>query len=366
MANHVLGAGRASITLANLTVRRRGETVLDLGTGSGIQALLAARHATRVIATDLNPRALNFAGFNALLNGVSNLELRQGSLYEPVAMCQFDLIVANPPFVISPETRYLYRDSDLPGDAVSEQVVRGAPARLREGGYGVILCNWHHQGEDWSERLRPWVASSGCDVWLLCFKTDDPLTYAANWLRATDGADSDDYERLLDVWLQYYEQMGIAYISYGAVILRCRSARTNWLRTDTVPSGQGVGSCSAQIQRIFAAQDLLAALQDERQLLDCALILAPDHQMEHVLKAEDGGWTVKEAILKQEQGLQFTGRIDRLVSTVLAGCDGQHPLRVLVADVAHGLGVDIEAVTPACLGVVRQLMQMGFLGVAEP
>ena len=154
-AQHVLGVGRASTTLANLTVRRQGETVLDLGTGSGIQTLLAARHAAQVVATDLSPRALNFAALNARLNGLSNIEFRQGSLYEPVATCQFDLIVANPPFVVSPETRYLYRDSGLPEDGISEYVVRGAPARLREGGYGVILCNWRHEGEDWSARLRP-------------------------------------------------------------------------------------------------------------------------------------------------------------------------------------------------------------------
>jgi hypothetical protein len=59
------------------------------------------------------------------------------------------------------------------------------------------------------------------------------------------------------------------------------------------------------------------------------------------------------------------GRVGSKVSAVLAGCDGQHPLRVLVADVAHGLGVHTEAVTPACLSVVRKLMQLGFLGVAE-
>jgi methylase of polypeptide subunit release factors len=365
-ANHVLGVGQASITLANLTVRRRDETVLDLGTGSGFQALLAARHAARVIATDLNPRALNFAAFNARLNSVSNLERRQGSLYAPVETCQFDLIVANPPFVISPEVRYLYRDGGLPGDALSAQVVRGASARLQEGGYAVILCNWHHQGEDWSERLRPWVALNGCDAWLLCFRTDDPLTYASNWLRSTEGHDLDHYERLLDAWLQYYQQMGITYISYGLVLLRRRSVRANWLRTDTVPSGQGAGSCSAQIQRIFAAQDFLEGLRDEQQLLDYAFLLAPEHQLEHILKAEDGGWTVKEAILKQAQGLQFTGYVDRLVSTVLAGCDSHHTLRTLIADVAHGLGVDFDTVAPACLEVVRKLLQMGFLSMVAP
>jgi methylase of polypeptide subunit release factors len=365
-ASYVIGVGRASITLANLTVRQQVETALDLGTGSGFQALLAARHAVRVTATDLNPRALSFAGLNARLNGLSNIELRHGSLFEPVGELQFDLIVANPPFVVSPESRYLYRDSGLPGDALSEQVIHGAAAHLHEGGYSVVLCNWcHRTDDDWSERPRSWVSSNRCDAWLLCFKTEDPLTYASNWLSASESQDQEQYGQLLDRWLQYYAQMGIERISYGAVILRRRSSHANWLRADTVPSGQGVGSCSAQVQRIFAAQDFLADLQDARHLLDHALILAPDHQLEHMLTAEDGGWTVTEAFLKQKEGLQFTARIDRLVSTVLAGCDGRHALRELVADVAHGLGVAMDAVTPPCLQVVRQLMESGFLSVAN-
>jgi methylase of polypeptide subunit release factors len=365
-ADYVLGVGGASITLDHLTVRRQGETVLDLGTGSGVHALLAAQHASQVIATDLNPRALNFAGLNARLNGLTTITLRQGSLYEPVAMDQFDLIVANPPFVLSPESRYVYRDSGLPGDTISEQVVRGAPARLCPGGYGVVLCNWYHQqNQHWSERLAQWVEACGCDVWLLCFHTEDPLTYAASWLRTSEGENPQRYGQLLDKWLAYYHRMGIDYVNSGAVIFRKRTGR-NWIRADEVPSGWGMGSCSAQIQRIFAAQDLLESLIHEDQLLDQRLVLPPEHRLEHVLKAENGGWSVKETVLKQEQGLEFTGQVDRLVATVLAGCDGHHALREMVTDVAQGLGVDVATVAPPSLRVIRQLMQLGFLSVVEP
>ena len=65
-------------------MRRPGEAALDLGTGCGIQALLAAKHAERVVATDVNPRALGFAAFNAALNGIETIELRDGSGFDPV------------------------------------------------------------------------------------------------------------------------------------------------------------------------------------------------------------------------------------------------------------------------------------------
>jgi methylase of polypeptide subunit release factors len=365
LGNCVLGVGPTSLALANVTVRHHVAFALDLGTGSGIQALWAARHADRVIATDTNPRALNFAAMNCRLNELSNIELRQGSLYEPVSDCRFDLIVANPPFVISPRSDYEYRDSGMSGDAISEQVIRGAPALLREGAYCTVLINWYHQSEeDWSDRLTQWVASSGCDAWILCSYHTDPISYASNWLRQTTANDPDRYTHLLDEWLAYYEQLGIGMISSGAVILRRRSCRSNWLRAERTPAGLPRGSCSDQIQRIFAAQDFLEELGDDQNLLKKTLILTRDHQLEHVLQAENGNWAVKQAQLKQTRGFQFIGNVDRLVATILAGCNGQHKVGELVDDLAVGLGMKAEQIVPACIGVIRKLLESGFLSVS--
>jgi methylase of polypeptide subunit release factors len=208
-ADHVLGVSAASMTLANLTIRRKVKTALDLGCGAGIQSFLATRHADRVIGTDTNPRALAFAKFNARLNEIEGLEWREGNLYEPVAEHKFELIVSNPPFVISPESRFIFRDTNLPGDAISEEVVSRTGERLSEGGFACILFNWHHDETDWDSRPRSWVSNTDCDGWLICFKSTDPLTYAADWLRTSVGQNSPGYGRYLDEWMAYYEQMGI-------------------------------------------------------------------------------------------------------------------------------------------------------------
>lgn len=92
----VLGVGGASTTLAGITVRTPVASALDIGTGSGIQALHASQHATRVTATDLNPRALDFTRLTLALSGAAPAELHQGSLYEPVGAETYDLIVSNP------------------------------------------------------------------------------------------------------------------------------------------------------------------------------------------------------------------------------------------------------------------------------
>jgi release factor glutamine methyltransferase len=76
-----------------------GATVLDLGTGSGVLAVAAARTARSVVAVDINPAAVRCARINALLNGVEDrVEVREGDLFDPVAGERFDVVLCNPPF----------------------------------------------------------------------------------------------------------------------------------------------------------------------------------------------------------------------------------------------------------------------------
>ena len=172
---YVTGVNNATRTLSTLTIREPVERALDLGTGCGVQALLAARHADAVVAVDVNPCALEYARLNSRLNGIE-LDVRRGSWFEPVAGETFDLIVANPPFVISPDSSYIFRDSGLAGDAVSRDVVRGAAAHLREGGHATVLCNWicRSREETW-QPLAEWVEGSGCDALLLAHEPVEPV-----------------------------------------------------------------------------------------------------------------------------------------------------------------------------------------------
>ncbi len=367
-ADHVLGVGAASLTLGSLTVRRKVKTALDIGTGAGIQAFLADRHADHVIGTDTNLRALNFARFNAVLNGIDGIEWSEGSLYEPVAEQQFDLIVSNPPYVISPESRFVFRDANLPGDAVSEQVVRGAGQRLSEGGFACILFNWHHQDDtDWDSRPRSWVSNIGCDGWLICFKSTEPLTYAADWLRTSVGKSSPDYGKYLDEWMAYYKKMQIGRISAGGVIMRRRSQQANWFRAHAIDKGRCTGSCGDQIERIFAAEDLLQNLNDDRQLLQQRFLFDEHHRLEHQLAVRDGCWSVNSEHLYASEGIPFAGNMDMYIANLLAGCDGRRTLRELIEAVADRIQTDPETVGPACLATVRKLMQAGFLSsVAGP
>ncbi|MFE0427540.1 methyltransferase, partial [Streptomyces sp. NPDC058953] len=178
----VLGVGGASTTLAGITVRTPVASALDLGTGSGIQALHAARHATRVTATDLNPRALAFTRLTLALSDMPEAGLLEGSLFEPVAAgTSYDLIVSNPPFVISPGARLTYRDGGMSGDDLCRTLVQQSGERLNDGGYAQFLANWQHvEGEDWQDRVRSWVPA-GCDAWIVQREVQDVTQYTELW-----------------------------------------------------------------------------------------------------------------------------------------------------------------------------------------
>src|SRR5262249_18094000 len=121
--DYVTGLNPAARSLASLTVRRPVRTVLDPCAGPAYRPLLLPRHCEHVVATDILPRALWLLEINAGLNDVHNIECRQGSFFDPIGADEtFDLVVCNPPFIISPEHQFAFRDGGLGSDAVSEMV----------------------------------------------------------------------------------------------------------------------------------------------------------------------------------------------------------------------------------------------------
>ncbi len=120
---------------------RDGDEVLDVGTGAGFVAVLAARRAKRVVATDVVPEAAALAAQNAALNGVTDrVETRLGDCYDPVRGESFDLIVSGPPQMPTPSGRerddwMAAADNGGPdGWAVLDRLIAGAPGHLRPGG----------------------------------------------------------------------------------------------------------------------------------------------------------------------------------------------------------------------------------------
>jgi methylase of polypeptide subunit release factors len=359
----VAGIHAPSVTLAKLAVRLPVESTLDLGTGCGIQALLAAKHSELVVATDVNVRALAFARFNAALNDIDVVEFRHGDLFEPVEGERFGLVVANPPYVISPDTTYAYRDSGLPRDALCQRLVQGIPDHLAEGGFAHVLVSWVHEpGGEWAAPLEEWVRGSGCDAWLLHYRTDDPLAHAGGWLRPL-ATSPQEYEAALERWLDHFRQEEIEAVGYGAVVLRRRTGASNWVRVDEIPI-ERLEPASDHTLRVFAAEDHLAALSDESALLAERFELVAAHRLEQELVCRDGRFDVESQTLALTEGLAFRAGLDRSTAMLLPHFDAGRALADVLAAAAADLDVEAEdraRYTAAALDVVRRLFELGFL-----
>jgi methylase of polypeptide subunit release factors len=360
-ADHVLGVGGASTTLAQITVRPSVGAALDLGTGCGVQALHLTAHADRVVATDSNPRAVRFAGLSAALSG-RTVDLRTGDLFAPVAGERFDLVVTNPPFVMAPEPTYTYRDSPYDGDELGHVLIAQAVDHLAEGGWFQALLGWLHvRGQDWRERVAGWVVPTGCDAWVIQREVLDPAEYAELWLRDSGDAGTPQYPQLYDRWLDALAARDVEGVGFGWVTLRATGTASPDVRIEDLrhPVEQPLGRA---VQQRFEAVDRLRRL-DADTLLASAVRPAAGLQLDRLaLLGGPPDDAAVEVRLRQTRGVLRSAPLDAVGAAVVSGLDGRTAVaEVLDRIVAEHPGVDPHDLRRGAAEAVRTLVEEGYL-----
>ena len=360
--NYVMGIGSSTIALSNLTIRRQSRRTLDLGAGCGVHAFLAAPHSDHTVAVDINPRAVQLAQFNAKLNAISNIECLQGDFFKPVTDQKFDLVVSNPPFVISPETRFIYRDGGMEADSVTRKIVREVPRFLHEGGFCQILCNWAEtNGQDWQKRLENWFEGTGCDAWVMRSESLTAATYASTWIKHTEFFDqATKFAERFQKWMAYYERLGIESVGAGLITMRKAEGKANWFSADESPKKM-LGPCGESIARGFELRDFLETVRDDNTLLNSRLRHSPDIRLEQQFEPAEQGWKATASFISLSKGFAYKGNSDPLIANLLIKCDGQKPLNDLIPDMAASLGADPEQIAPTLCQLIRKLIEQGFL-----
>ena len=357
----VMGLTASSAALADFTVRRPVRTTLDLGTGSGIQAFLAAGHSQQVVGVDRSPRSIEFARFNAGLNDIAGCEFLEGDTFEPVRGRRFDLVVSNPPFAISPSLRYMYRDSGMELDSFCRNLARQAPEFLNEGGMFQICCDWAHlAGQDWKERLSGWFEGSGCDVWVLRTDTHSAADYARIWVRDTEHETEQASARLFSEWVSYYEARGVEAISTGLIAMRRAGDRANWVRIEDLPDGSG-GPVGDAVAAGFQLHDYLETVRADEAMLGARLRVSPLVRLEDSCQPSEGAWRVTSARILIASGITYSSPVDLRLAGLIARCDGQRTVRELLAELAVSTNSDLDKITPNLLSLLRELVGRGLL-----
>jgi methylase of polypeptide subunit release factors len=367
---HVTGVGAASLTLAAATDRTPVGTLLDLGTGCGVQALHATRHARSVTATDVAPRALALARATFALNGI-DVELLDGPWLEPVAGRRFDRIVSNPPFVPGPpRVDYVYRDSGRGGDDALAALVADLPAHLEPGGVAQLLGSWLHvRGQDWPDRVRSWLPD-GVDAWIVQREVADPALHVGTWQRDA-GLDlgSPAARAQAGAWLDWLEGAGVEAVGFGFLLLR---------RTDSDPAvvvedllGEVTDPLGPEVTGWLARVDWLRAHARDEALLDARLTVPDGVVLESWSEpgpADDpgAGWVEAGRSVALLDGPRWRHEVDAPAAALLAGCRGALPLRELLELLSFAHDRPVDELVAATLPAVREFVRHGLLVPAGP
>lgn len=356
--DHVRGVGQASLSLLRGTPTAPADHVLDVGTGCGVQAVHAASYARTVTGTDISERSMLLASATSVLNGL-DIELLQGSWFEPVRGRTFDRIVANPPFVVGLGTvSHSYRDSGLDLDGASKLMIEQAPAYLTLGGTAVLLASWLHvDGEDWRTRVASWLPAHGVDAWILQRDIADPALYVGTWMR-DGGADPRDEGSAAqaEAWLEHFAAADVTGIGFGFVYLRKTDRPTDVLAEDlTHAFSDPLGD------EAIDYFDRVSWLRDNDPV-HAVFELDEATALERIYLPGEEGWAPEVTRVHRGNGPQWQHEIDDLGATLLAGLrpDGL-ALGDLVELLAAAHGLEEEELLDSAVQLIVGLHRHGLV-----
>ena len=334
---------------------------LDLGTGCGVQVLHLDGRAEEIVATDVNPRALDLARLSWGLSGIREVDARQGSLFDPVPGERFDLIVSNPPFVISPAGRFSYRESGFQADDFCRDLVRLAPRHLAPGGTCQLLANWLHVGgEDWQDRVGGWLAETGCDGWAVQRDVQDPAEYVELWLRDAAEQGTPRYRELYEDWLGWFESANVTGIGFGWITLNDSGSLDPVVRVEEL--GHRV-----ELPVGGYVDEVLGSITGAHRLTDAELLgarLAPADGMLEERIGPPGAEDPARIVLRQTRGLRRSAQVGTVEAALAGVCDGRYPLDPLLAAIAELTGEDPDDLRAKAPEGLRSLIAEGFFHIS--
>lgn len=351
----------AALHLDAVSIKTPVAKTLDLCCGFALHGILSSSGSDSVVVSDLNPRAAEFARFNAALNDCENLTAVTGDLFEQVADQRFDRILANPPFIISPEAVTTYRYSPFELDGFVQKMFAEAPEYLNEGGVLQAICEWVElEGECWQERVKRWFADSGCDVWVLPANRQLPASYARSVLQQ---ATSDEAELAAQqaIWEGYFRDQRVAAIHGGFIFARRRQAE-NWFDVTelTKPIRGAVGEA---IAGGFASRDLVFDPHGDEKLLNSKLVVSGGVRQVETSHWKDFRWQRDSIVLHLDDGLPVTIGVDEYVRALIEKFDGARSVAECLDLFSEQVGLPAETGREQGSGIVRSMLRNGVLAI---
>ena len=355
-ADSVMGPGPTTQMLLRALPERMPARVLDVGTGAGTIALLAAaRGAERVVATDVSARAVAMARLNARLNG-RTIECVQGDLLAPTGGERFDLVVSQPPFVTQPlgGATVAYLHGGAAGDEIALRLFAELPAAIAPGGRALAFVEaLRRAGPPLTARVRAALGAAPLDL-LLLLEPGQPLdrqaiAYAAGEHPHLDPA----FSGAVVGYARAFAAVG-AQDAQRALVVVCDGGGSEPRYTAGVPVPVSARFSADAVERALDA--LALASSPDPALLSSAVALSPAARIceEHRAGAEP------RAFLRFDAGALAQDR--ELNAALAALCQlALEPTAVvdLVAEYAAACEAGPDDVRTQVLGALREGLASG-------
>jgi methylase of polypeptide subunit release factors len=336
--------------------RTRCDTFLELCSGTGIAALVAARNAGHAWAVDITERATRFAQFNAALNGIANMTALEGDLYEPVAGRTFDRIVAHPPYMPALRQEYVYRDGGEDGEQITRRIVEGLPAHLRPG--GRFYCNClltDRKDAPVEQRVRRMLgeAEGEFDVAVAQMQTFEPVEYYAKLAAKGTGKFSD-----VELRHRLFRELEIEQMVFCTFVVRRRSADRPVF---TVRRQLGVDTAAREIEWMlrWETEALDPALPG--RLLDSRPRFSRQAELRLVHRIVDGEWAIAKCWVATHLPFALEAASPVWVAALAARCDGSRTVRELLRHLQEVGVMSAEVTEEDFVELIQKFIGGGFL-----
>ncbi|HTB74643.1 MAG TPA: methyltransferase [Polyangiaceae bacterium] len=348
--------------LARASVPRRPvERALDLGCGAGALALCLAAVARHVVATDVNPRALSWARFNARLNAVAGVDFRLGDLFEPARDDRFDLVVSQPPFVArradAPPSAFAHGGDR--GDELALRVVAGAASRLTPQGRALVLADWPlFDGASLDERVRAALGAAPVDAFVLLSPGKNLDEYCTSIAAAEHPHLGDAFARAACAQRDHFEALGTRGVAQALVVLE--ASGTGRTALVSVRHGQDAPVGSETVDRLVAAHALASG--PERALLEARLQMPVGTRLVEQPSAHGAGAAVIVQLPASRPEWPFA--LEPAVAAALREIDAAPTVLEAARMGARRKGVQVDEAAGQLAAVARDGLRRGALEVS--
>jgi len=336
------------------------DALLDMGTGTGIAALDAARYARHAWGTDIALRSVQFAEFNRRLNGIANATMIEGDLYAPVEGLTFDRIVTHPPYVPARKNTMVFRDAGEDGEQILRRIVEGLPRFLRPGGrFYTVVTAADCEGQPFEDRLRLWLGATEAefDLVLAAYTLTRPKDVSANSFLGQHTAIEDILYRN-ELWARRKVQ----FLFHGSVLIR-RHESVQPPVTARILKGEG-----------FTPKHVEWLLEWSREIREPVLLekwmaarpfLSPHAEMGVLHRVREGRLVPEVFSLRSNRPFEAECTLQPWLAQIAARCDGQTSWSEQLENAKRGGMVSPEVTAAQFLGALEPMVSNGLLWIAE-